>query len=67
MAHQRRRTKQRTSFEERLIDQARSFREQAETLPPGGERDSLILRARQAETASHINAWITSPGLRSPK
>jgi hypothetical protein len=26
----------------------------------------LIRRARQAETASHINEWLNSPGLRPP-
>jgi hypothetical protein len=66
MTKQRRRTKQKTSFEERLTEQAKSLREQAETLPPR-ERDSLIRRARQAETAVHIKEWVTSPGLRAPK
>jgi hypothetical protein len=26
-----------------------------------------LRRARQAETASHINEWLTSPGLQPPK
>ena len=26
-------------------------------------RELLLRRARQAETASHINEWLTSPGL----
>jgi hypothetical protein len=51
---QRGRTKQETSLGERLTEQAKSLREQAETLRPR-ERDSLIRRARQAETAAHIN------------
>jgi hypothetical protein len=31
------------------------------------ERDRLRRRARQAEISSHINEWLTSPGLASPK
>jgi CRP/FNR family transcriptional regulator, cyclic AMP receptor protein len=33
---------------------------------PGLECERLIRRARQAETASHINEWLSSPGLRTP-
>ena len=64
---ERRRIKHETSFEERLAEQARSLREQAKTMPPGIEREGLIRRARQAETASHMNDWLSSPGLASPK
>jgi hypothetical protein len=64
---ERRRIKHQTSFEERLAEQARKLREQAKTLSPGKERDALMRRARHAEIASHINEWLTSPGLASPK
>ena len=64
---ERRRIKHETSFEERLAEQARSLREQAKTMPPGIEREGLIRRARQAETASHMNDWLSSPGRASPK
>jgi hypothetical protein len=63
----RRFIKPQTSFEERLASQARRLRDEAENLPPGSERDDLIRRARQAETASHLNEWLNSPGLASPK
>lgn len=56
-----------SSLEERLLDQARRFKDQANALRPGRERDELIRKARQAETASHINEWITSPGLKPPQ
>jgi hypothetical protein len=46
---------------------AQRLREQAKALPPGIERDELIRKARQAETASHLNEWLTSPGLQPPK
>jgi hypothetical protein len=64
---ERRRVKHETSFEERLAEQARRLREQAKPLPPGKERDALMRRARQAEITSHINEWLTSPGLASPQ
>jgi hypothetical protein len=64
---ERYRIKHKASFEERLAEQAQRLREQAKTLPPGKERDGLMRRARQAETTSNINAWLTSPGLASPK
>jgi hypothetical protein len=56
----RRHRKQTASFEERLADQARRAREQAKRLPPGIEREEFLRKARQAETASQINDWLTS-------
>jgi hypothetical protein len=43
------------------------LREQAEGLPPGIVRDDLIRKARQAETASRMNEWLSSPGLQARK
>jgi hypothetical protein len=63
----RHRIKHKTSFEERLAEQARDLRDRAKAMQPGVEREALIRRARQAETASRINDWLTSPGLASPK
>jgi hypothetical protein len=45
---------------------AEATRQQAERLPYGAERDALMRKARQLETASHVNEWLTSPGLRAP-
>jgi hypothetical protein len=64
---ERRRVRQESSFEERLASQARRLRDEAKKLRPGSEQDDLIRKARQAETASHLNQWLTSPGLASPK
>jgi hypothetical protein len=63
---ERRRIKHEASLEERLAEQARRLREQAKTLPPRKERDGLMRRAREAEITSHINEWLTSPGLAPP-
>jgi hypothetical protein len=64
---QRRRTKQTTSLEDRLAEQARRLREEAELLPHGPVREAAMRRARQAETGLHMNEWLKSPGLQPPK
>jgi len=63
---QRRRFKQTQSLEERLSEEAKRLRADAKLLPPGAVRDELILRARQAETGSHMSEWLSSPGLQTP-
>jgi hypothetical protein len=52
------------TFPDRTAKEAERFRQEAETKPPGQERDDLLRKARQAETAAHIDQWIASPGLR---
>jgi hypothetical protein len=57
-----------TTFEEQLAEEAIRFKEAAKRQPPGSlARELLLRRARQAETASHINNWVSSPGLAAPK
>jgi hypothetical protein len=63
----RRRFKQTQSLQDRLHAFSDDVRAKAETLPPGTERDELLKKARQADTASHLNEWAYSPGLQSPK
>jgi len=55
------------SAEDRLTQEAQRLREQAEFLPPGRERDELLRKAGQAEIASQVDKWVTSPGLQPPK
>ena len=62
----RRRFKQTTSLQERLAAFAESARNKAIALPPGSEQDDLLERARQADTALHIEDWLNSPGLKAP-
>ena len=64
---QRRRFKQTLTLEARLAEEAKRLREEAKLLPPGALREELIRKARRAETASHINEWLTSPGLHPPE
>jgi hypothetical protein len=48
-------------------EEAKRLREQARTMRAGKEREKLLKQARRLETAAHINEWLTSPGLQSPK
>jgi hypothetical protein len=55
------------SLYQRLNDEALRLRNEARGTQPGFERERLIREARQAETASHINEWLSSPGLQAPR
>ena len=63
---QRHRVIQTRSLEERMAEQAAKLKEQADRLPAGPERESLLKRARIAETGAHLSDWLTSPGLQRP-
>lgn len=63
----RRRFKQTETLQDRLNKFAANSREQASTMPAGAERDQLVKKARQADTAAHLEEWMTSPGLQSPR
>jgi hypothetical protein len=54
-------------LQDRLALHALRLKEEAQVLRPGAERDAMIRRARQAETASHVNEWLLSPGLQPPR
>jgi hypothetical protein len=64
---QRRRFKNILSLPDRLTYEAERLRAEAEQLPPGIAQDTLLKKARQAETAAHIDDWLKSPGLQPPK
>jgi hypothetical protein len=66
MTSQRRRFKQVTTLQDRIIEWANEVRAQAAQLPPGRNRDELK-KVRQAETAMHLDDWANSPGLQPPK
>jgi hypothetical protein len=53
-------------FDKRLAAEATRLREKAQSMPFGIERDDVLRKAREADTAAHINQWLTSPGLASP-
>jgi hypothetical protein len=64
---QRRHSNQIQSLEERLTEEAKRLRAEAKWLPPGAKHDEIIRKARQAETGSHMSAWLRSPELRPPE
>jgi hypothetical protein len=64
---QRNRFAQTTTLGHRLAHEAERLRQNARTAPVGKERESLLRKARQLETASHINEWLFSPGLQPPQ
>lgn len=66
MIQHRNRVKQTSSLEDRLAEEARRLREEAELLPHGPVRDEALRKARQAETGSHVSEWLNSPGLKPP-
>jgi hypothetical protein len=54
------------SLYQRLNNEAQRLHKEARSTQPGVERERSIRKARQAETASHMDAWLSSPGLRAP-
>ena len=52
---------------ERAKERAEYLQKQAEATPPRAQRDKLLRRARQADIVAHMQDWLTSPGLQSPK
>jgi hypothetical protein len=61
------RTAHTATFDERMASEAQRLEEQAKTMAPGKDREMLLRKARQTKTAAHINEWLSSPGLMSPK
>jgi hypothetical protein len=64
---QQRRRSSPYSFEQQLAAEKVRLRAQLEKAPGGPERDMLVKKIRQIETASHINEWLSSPGLQPPR
>jgi hypothetical protein len=55
------------TIEEKWRLQSKAAKNKAQKLPHGKERDALVRMARQLETASKINQWLSSPELRPPE
>lgn len=58
MGLKRRRFKQAQPLEERLAEQAKILRGEAKKLSPGERQESLLEKARQADTAAHVTEWL---------
>jgi hypothetical protein len=50
------------TFPERLAEQKARLEKKASQLKPGPERDDLLKKAQQIDTAAEINEWLNSPG-----
>ena len=48
------------SLEEQWRAEAETLKREAEQLPQGKEREGLLRKARQLETASRVNEWLSS-------
>jgi hypothetical protein len=55
------------TFRDRLVHEAERLRRKALTAPTNKERQALLRKARQTETAAHIDKWLSSPGLQAPR
>jgi len=54
------------TVEQKWHEQSEAAKQEAAKLPHGKLKDQLLLEARQLQTASKINRWLSSPGLRPP-
>ena len=62
---QRRRSAPHT-FEENIAAEKAKLEAQLAEIKPGPQMDALHKKIRQLETASHMNEWLSSPGLQPP-
>jgi hypothetical protein len=51
---------------ERLSEEKTRLEMQLGRAGPGMVRNKLLDKLRQLDAAAHINAWLSSPGLRAP-
>ncbi len=63
----RRHLRQIDSLKDRLASFAKDARKKASLLPPGPEKEQMLRKARQADTAAHLDDWVNSSGLQPPK
>lgn len=54
------------TFDDIIGAEKKRLEEQLELLPHGPLKAQVPRKIRQLETASHINEWLTSPGLQAP-
>jgi hypothetical protein len=63
---ERRRFKQPFNLRDRLAQEIEQLTDQAKNMKSGVALDQVLRRIRQNQTASEINDWLGSPGLRAP-
>jgi len=62
----RRRFEQTFTLKDRLAQENEHLNNQAKNMKPGVALDQVLRRIRQNHTASAMNDWLGSPGLRPP-
>jgi hypothetical protein len=67
MTQRRRRSTQIEPLEERLSEQAERLRKEARGTPPGIDRERLMRKVRQIETAVQMSDWLRPLELQPPK
>ena len=55
------------SFIARIADEKKKLEAEIAAAEPGLARDDLEKKLRQLDVASHLNDWLASPGLKSPR
>jgi hypothetical protein len=63
---QRRRSVPHT-FEENIAAEKAKLEAQVAKLTPGPQKDALLRKIRQLDTAAHMSEWLSSPGLQPPE
>jgi hypothetical protein len=53
-------------FEDQIAAEKARLEQQAAGLPHGPEKDRLLRKIRQLETASYMSEWLSSKGLKTP-
>jgi hypothetical protein len=64
---QQHRFKENAILDQRLTEKAQRLRKEAQGTLSGVIRDELIRQAQQAETASHMLEWLSTPRLQPPR
>jgi hypothetical protein len=55
------------TFEENIAAEKAKLEAQVAKLKPGPQKDALLRKIRQLDTAAHVSEWLSSPGLQPPE
>ena len=55
------------TFEDQIAAEMARLEAKVAKLPSGLQKDTLLEKMSQLETASYMNKWLRSPGLRPPE
>jgi hypothetical protein len=55
------------TFEGKIAAEKAKLEAQVAKLKPGPQKDALLRKITQLDTAAHISEWLSSPGLQPPE